>query len=100
MEAFVIDFRKREDKLEQEIREKDEQIRRLQEGDAMRQTVAKMRMTGFAGAPDKGEELKDNAYVRFVEKRLQEVLQENKRYHDKYADIREFAYSSVESLMR
>ena len=70
MEAFVIDFRKREDKLEQEIREKDEQIRRLQEGDAMRQTVAKMRMTGFAGAPDKGEELKDNAYVRFVEKRL------------------------------
>ena len=36
----------------------------------MRQTVAKMRMTGFAGAPDKGEELKDNAYVRFVEKRL------------------------------
>ena len=100
MEAFVIDFRKREDKLEQEIREKDEQIRRLQEGDAMRQTVAKMRMTGFAGAPDKGEELKDNAYVRFVEKRLQEVLSENKRYHDKYADIREFAYSSVESLMR
>ena len=66
----------------------------------MRQTVAKMRMTGFAGAPDKGEELKDNAYVRFVEKRLQEVLQENKRYHDKYADIREFAYSSVESLMK
>ena len=66
----------------------------------MRQTVAKMRMTGFAGAPDKGEELKDNAYVRFVEKRLQEVLQENKRYHDKYADIREFAYNSVESLMK
>jgi len=35
-----------------------------------------------------------------VEKRLEEMHKENKRYHAKYVDIREFAYSSVETLMR
>ena len=35
-----------------------------------------------------------------MEKRLEECLEENKRYHAKYVDMREFAYGSIESLMR
>ena len=49
---------------------------------------------------EKDQELKNNAYVRFIEKQLEESVSENKRYHAKYVDMREFAYTSVENLMR
>ena len=39
-------------------------------------------------------------YVDYLEKRIEECLEENKRYHAKYVDIREFSYVQVESLMR
>ena len=45
-------------------------------------------------------ELKDHAFVKFIQKRLQESLEENKRYQAKYVDMREFAYTSVEQLMK
>ena len=54
---------------------------------------------GF-GLDGKTEDDKNNNYVRFIEKRLEETLEENKRYHSKYIEMREFAYTSVESLMR
>lgn len=41
-------------------------------------------------------DVKDHAFVKFLQKRLEESLEENKRYHAKYVDMREFAYNSVE----
>ena len=38
--------------------------------------------------------------MAFIEGRLAETLAENQRYHSKYVDMREFAYASVETLMR
>lgn len=49
---------------------------------------------------EKSNEDIESGYVAFVEKRLNETLEENKRYHAKYVEMREFAYTSVESLMR
>lgn len=48
----------------------------------------------------KSDSDKESSYVAFIEKRLAETLDENKRYHSKYVEMREFAYTSVESLMR
>ena len=48
----------------------------------------------------KGTESAADVYTVFVEKRLEECQEENKRYHAKYIDMREFSYSSVEQLMR
>ena len=53
-----------------------------------------MRNTGSFKQEEKG------TYTTFIEKRLEECQAENKRYHAKYIDMREFAYTSVESLMR
>ena len=41
-----------------------------------------------------------DVYTEFIEKRLEECLEENRRYHAKYVDMREFSYGSVETLMR
>ena len=56
-----------------------------------------MHSTSMEKEPQKEESKK---YVWFLEKRLAECLEENKRYHAKYVDMREFAYTQVESLMR
>ena len=42
----------------------------------------------------------DSKYVMFLKKRLAECMEDNQRYHAKYVYIREFAYTSLESLMR
>lgn len=41
-----------------------------------------------------------NNFMKFLETRLAECQNENKLYYAKYIDIREFAYKSVEALMR
>ena len=48
----------------------------------------------------KTDDLVGNKYVDFIEKRNNEMQEENKRYHAKYVDLREFAYTSIEGLMR
>ena len=48
----------------------------------------------------KSDDLVGNKYVDFIEKRNNEMQEENKRYHAKYVDLREFAYTSIEGLMR
>ena len=50
--------------------------------------------------PTKTDDLIGNKYVEFIEKRNDELQQENKRYHMKYVDLREFSYTSIEGLMR
>lgn len=45
---------------------------------------------------EKSDDDKESNYTAFVEKRLDETLEENKRYHAKYVEMREFAYTSVE----
>ena len=39
------------------------------------------------------QELKENKYVQFLEGRIEECLDENKRYHLKYCDLRDFSYT-------
>ena len=98
MERFVVNFRKREIVLEDEIANKDEQIRSLQDR-VLRGTKSGGGFGDFSADTLQGD-LKDHAFVKFVQKRLEESLAENKRYHAKYVDMREFAYTSVESLMK
>lgn len=93
MDRFITDFRKRESRLEEELKTKEELIRSLKE-ENLRQTKSR----GFGH--NMNEDEKSTNYVEFLQKRLDETLAENKRYHAKYIDMREFAYSSVESLMR
>jgi hypothetical protein len=35
-----------------------------------------------------------------MEQRVEGCLEENKRYHAKYVDIRDFAYQQIEVLLR
>ena len=46
------------------------------------------------------EDVKDNKYVQLIERRMQECLEENKRYHMKYCDLRDFSYTQIETLVR
>ena len=46
------------------------------------------------------QDLKDNRYVQFLETRMEECLEENKRYHLKYCDLRDFSYTQIETLVR
>jgi len=45
----------------------------------------------LTSGPTGGEESSSN-YVEFMETRVQECLEENKRYFEKYVDMRNFAY--------
>lgn len=80
MDKFVTNFRKREKTLEEELQGKDDQIRALQD-QVMRGTKGGQQVT-FSNTNtaivEKGQELKDNAYVRFIEKQLEESVSENK----------------------
>ena len=90
-DSIFMDFREREEKLEDEIRKKDELIKKLQEENHQAAIQAKKVAEG---------ETATDTYTRFIEKRLEECQEENRRYHAKYVDMREFSYSSVEQLMR
>jgi hypothetical protein len=35
-----------------------------------------------------------------MEKRVEELLEENKRYHARYVEMRDFAYSQIEMLLK
>ena len=39
-------------------------------------------------------------YQKFLEKRIQECMDENKRHLAKYSDLRVFAYNQIESLVK
>ena len=39
-------------------------------------------------------------YSKFLEQRIEELTEENKRYLAKYADLRAFAYNQIESLVK
>lgn len=41
-----------------------------------------------------------NKYVKFLEERVKECLDENRRVLQKYSDIRHFAYQQIETLIR
>ena len=45
-------------------------------------------------------QISDSQYVKFLEKRVNETTAESKRYLEKYADLRVFAYNQIESLLR
>jgi len=55
-----------------------------------------------AGATDQSQAAdgQSQQYARFLEQRIQEGMEENKRYLSKYADLRAFAYNQIESLVR
>jgi hypothetical protein len=42
----------------------------------------------------------NNHYSKFLELRIAECMDENKRYLAKYSDLRNFAYSQIENLVR
>ena len=42
----------------------------------------------------------NNRFVQLLQMRLDASLEENKRTSTRYSDLREFAYSSIESLLR
>jgi len=44
--------------------------------------------------------MKNDKYTKFLELRIQECMDENKRYLAKYSDLRNFAYSQIENLVR
>ena len=48
-----------------------------------------------AGAADQSQAAdgQSQQYARFLEQRIQEGMEENKRYLSKYADLRAFAYN-------
>lgn len=109
LQQFFDDFKKREDAFEVTIKSKDDQIQKLQEqnNSLQRQNQTKSgclsnreRELGGNGPAQSEADGGQKYYVPFLEKRLAECLDENKRYHAKYVDIREFAYTSLESLMR
>lgn len=81
--------------MEDEISRKDDEIRNLREKQLSNSNAQRTLSNGFGEDPES-----ESAYSNFLQKRLDECLAENKRYHEKYVDMREFAYSSVESLMR
>ena len=91
--VMMTDFRRREGQLESELKQKDEEIRKLREQAGKSTSAA---VNGF----QKSDEDHSSAYVKFIEQRLNDCLAENQRYHAKYADMREFAYTQIESLMR
>lgn len=107
LQGFFDDFKKREDAFEVTLKSKDDQIQKLQEQNSSLQRLnqtksslsSRERELGGNG-PAQSEADGQKYYVPFLEKRLAECLEENKRYHAKYVDIREFAYTSLESLMR
>ena len=39
-------------------------------------------------------------YIHFLEQRIKECLEENKRYLLKYQDLRQFSYTHIEYLIR
>lgn len=39
-------------------------------------------------------------YQKFLEKRIQECMEENKRHLAKYSDLRVFAYTQIENLVK
>jgi hypothetical protein len=52
---------------------------------------------------DLNEEIKNShlqKYTKFLEKRIQECMLENKRYLAKYSDLRSFAYTQIENLVK
>ena len=89
---MMADFRRREGQLETELKQKDEEIRKLKD------QVGKSSQS--LSQNQKSDEDHSSAYVKFIEQRLDDCLAENQRYHAKYADMREFAYTQIESLMR
>jgi len=52
---------------------------------------------------DLNEDIKNShlqKYTKFLEKRIQECMHENKRYLAKYSDLRSFAYTQIENLVK
>ena len=81
------DFKAREAVLEQELRLKDETISQLETAS---QQIVKDASTGQ----------KQSSYLSFMEQRVEDCLEENRRYHAKYVDIRDFSYKQIEVLLR
>ena len=56
---------------------------------------------GGDGAADSSQvAAQQQQYAKFLEQRIQELMDENKRYLSKYADLRAFAYNQIESLVK
>jgi hypothetical protein len=51
-------------------------------------------------AKNQGAKGEDTHYSKFLEQRIAECMDENKRYLAKYSDLRNFAYNQIETLVR
>lgn len=78
-DSIFDDFRKREEKLEEELRRKDALIQRLLQENQQIVNKAQKAAEGESAA---------DSYTKFIEKRLEESQEENRRYHAKYVDMR------------
>ena len=133
-EKLLSDFKRREQKFDQELMEKEDAIRKLQEMNFVSNTdmtktsshpffnvkdqdlgrnamniaednndesmAHNMRTTQTNALARDKENVKDSKYVQLIETRMAECLEENKRYHMKYCDLRDFSYTQIETLVR
>ena len=123
-EKMLADFKKRESNFDRELQAKESEIRKLQQinlvnskdmnktsseawpvvdkqqSDDLQRDTGEENMTETSALKKDKEKVKDNKYVQFVETRMQECLEENKRYHMKYCDLRDFSYTQIETLVR
>lgn len=83
---MIQEFKQREEQMQQELAVKQAEIDQLkQENIELRSSKAK---NGENGAATDNKQ-----YTKFLEQRIQECTEENKRYLAKYSDLRNFAYT-------
>ena len=82
-------IKEREEKLEAELRDKDDEIRQLRQVNI---DLQKKQADNTV--------LKHSEYLESMEKRVEDCLEESKRHLAKYVDLRNFAYEQIDSLIR
>ena len=89
---MIVQFKQREERMTAEIKEKQTEIEALKsENQALIKGSIK---------PETGGAVPSQKYTFFLEKRISECLEENKRYLSKYSDLRSFSYQQIEWLIR
>ena len=86
---IISQFKQREEQLNQELALKQTELEEL------RKENMKLTKENMSSADPK-----DSRYTKFLENRIKECTEENKRYLTKYADLRNFTYTQIESLIK
>lgn len=91
---LITQFKQREERLQQELIDKQTEIDKLKSENLQLIKNGASFASKQTGMPQKEESVvQDPHFVNFLEERLQECQEENKRYLLKYQDLRNFTYS-------